>query len=732
MKSNNWKIIRTLVESQTEGNDLFLTVIKGDGKIVSVNNNLMRTLHLNEAEIQDVSFFQLIHPQHLEDFHSALTCSKEKNIPCSLEISMKNGYYHPMKWQVNALPDEVGKDFFLCIGHKILDEQRVIKFKKLAEQNYQMIMDGLDQAVIFHDVDYEIIAANQKASEILEISLEDLYKVKNVRTRWDQEWGIWDENGVAVPFAEAPVWKALKTGTPQDRILKVKLLTGKERWIQYHCQPLFDKENAAPYAVISNLTDVTDQKNLNTELEEMEAIIKQFIRQSPNLAWVADENLCLVFASESFYKYFQLEPANAIHRKLADLVPREIADALYDRHIEVLENNQPIEFIEKSQRADGSSFVFHVDLFPLAEVKNRKLLGGYAISLQEKYAVEKKLREANDRLLLLTRATSDAIWEWDMQTGYIFRNDALMDMIGYQLDNPKGLSWWLRRIHPEDRNRISDVVKDSTDNGKQSWEDEYRFKCADGSYKIMRDKGFIVYESGLPVKMIGSLQDVSGIRDLENKLDEEKLERQKEISETVIRVQEMERTRIGHELHDNVNQILSTTKLFVDMLKPNGEEEKLLKEKSVSYILLAIEEIRKLSKELVVPQLKDQGLVDSIKSLIDDIQLSTNICIRFAHDHETELLPPGIRITLFRIVQEQLKNILKHSQASEMDITLQLKHGEVQLFIRDNGIGFDLNKASRGIGLSNIHERTRFYNGTVDIQSAPGKGCTIQVSIPAA
>jgi signal transduction histidine kinase len=102
------------------------------------------------------------------------------------------------------------------------------------------------------------------------------------------------------------------------------------------------------------------------------------------------------------------------------------------------------------------------------------------------------------------------------------------------------------------------------------------------NYKPMRDKGYVVYENGLPIKMIGSLQDVTDLKNLENKLMEEKLARQKEISETVIRVQERERTRIGHELHDNVNQILSTVRMFVDMLTPSGKEEQILKRKALN------------------------------------------------------------------------------------------------------------------------------------------------------
>ncbi|HUR65690.1 MAG TPA: PAS domain-containing protein, partial [Chitinophagaceae bacterium] len=298
------------------------------------------------------------------------------------------------------------------------------------------------------------------------------------------------------------------------------------------------------------------------------------------------------------------------------------------------------------------------------------------------------------------------------------------------LDDPKGLSWWLRRIHPEDRDRVSDAVKLSTDNNKQSWEEEYRFKCADGTYKHMRDKGFIVYENELPVKMIGSLQDVTDVKNLENALLEEKLMRQKEISETAIRVQEKERTRIGHELHDNVNQLLSTSKLFVDMLTPSSKEEMTVKDKSIEYIVLAIEEIRKLSRELVTPQFKDKKLVDSIQQLIDDLRLSTDILIKFTYDLDIDLLSTGKKVTFFRIVQEQIKNVLKYSKAEKVDIHLLCKNSQAILTIHDNGIGFDIRQPVKGIGLSNIQERARFYNGEVKIESAKGRGCTLQVILP--
>ena len=407
-----------------------------------------------------------------------------------------------------------------------------------------------------------------------------------------------------------------------------------------------------------------------------------------------------------------------------------MAKALYEKHLKVLETCIPVELVEKMNLANGENFVFHINIFPIEGITNKKMLGGHAVNLADKFAAERKIKEIHERLLLFTRATSDAIWEWDMQTGKVFRNDTLMDITGYQHEQAKGLSWWFRRIHPEDRDRVSDTVKETSDKMQISWKENYRFKCADGNYKHIQDRGYVIYESGLPVKMFGFLQDVSGLKQLENQLQEERFARQQEISETIISVQEKERTRIGHELHDNVNQILSTVKLFVDMITPKSKEQKPFKEKSLEYILLAIEEIRKLSKEMVEPQLQKDGLIISINSLIEDIQQSTKVVISFTHDEENELLSPGKRVTLFRIIQELLKNILNHSKAKQIQIYLYNHEQSVQLKITDDGIGFNPSQTHRGIGLSNIIERTKFYNGSVDIQSFPGNGCIVIVDIP--
>ena len=591
----NWAILKNSINADEGHEEIFLSLINKEGRIYCANETMIKTFHLPDLQTNEVSFFHFLHSSNYHLLKTAIEYSGKNHVPYLMELTLKNGYYHPMKWEVNKFYENNRNDeTFICIGKKLLNKE-----KKISEKP-----------------------------------------------------------------------------------------------------------------------------------KEKEALFDAFMSQTSNLAWVTNADGDLVFVNQSFCQFYELNELDIRNKKFIDLLPSTVVDVLYQKHLKVLETDTAIESVEKVKLANGNDFVFHVNIFPIEGTDGKKLVGGHAVNLAAKYEVERRLREANDRLLLLSRTTTDAIWEWDMQTGQIFRNDALMDMIGYQIEKAKGLSWWLRRIHAEDRNRVADTIKQAIDRDQHSWEEEYKFKCADNTYKHIHDRGYVVYENGLPVKMIGSLQDVTGVKGLESQLTEEKLQRQKEMSETVIRVQEQERTKIGHELHDNVNQILSTVKLFVDMLTPANKEESKIKAKSLEYVMMAIEEIRKLSKELVVPQLQGEGLVKNIYTIIDDIHLSNSIKIRFTHDHENDLLTSGKKVTLFRIVQEQIKNILNHSSAKNVDIYLQSKDGDTQLIIKDDGVGFNSKQTPRGIGLSNIYERTRFYNGSVDVQTSPGNGCTMTVTMP--
>ncbi len=523
---------------------------------------------------------------------------------------------------------------------------------------------------------------------------------------------------------------SVKNNSPYSMELFLK--NGHYKPMQWQVNFLPDPENNRKvFVCIGSIKtrEKTVSPNLLPDNISGSKLFRTFMGNTPNMVWVVDDEATLVFANNVFLDYFHLN-GDSINKKIVDLLPLEVADALYEKHLKVLQTEMPAETIQKGRTADGEHTIFRVNIFPVEGANGKKLAGGIASNLTEKYIAEKKLAKANDRLTQITRITSDAIWEWDMLSGDIFRNEKLTEMTGYLPKDHAGLAWWLSRVHPEDRDQLNETLREVTDRSLQSWESEYRFLCADGEYKNMLDRGFVIYENGMPVKMIGSLTDITDEKMMENLLIEEKLRQYKNISETALRVQEQERTRLGREMHDNVNQILSTIKMFVGLLTPANKEEEEIKQKTIEYTLLAIEEIRKLSREMVAPQLDGGSLAESIQKIIDDTKLSSGIKINFAHDSENEMLSPGKKLTLFRIMQEQLKNILKYSQAKQVEILLQTKNGEVQLVIKDNGIGFDMKKTNTGIGLASIRDRAKFYNGKTEINAAPGKGCKIVVSIP--
>jgi PAS domain S-box-containing protein len=218
---------------------------------------------------------------------------------------------------------------------------------------------------------------------------------------------------------------------------------------------------------------------------------------------------------------------------------------------------------------------------------------------------------------------------------------------------------------------------------------------------------------------------------LEKELHEQRVLEQKQITEAVILAQERERTEIGKELHDNVNQILGATSLYINTAMTDDTIRQDLLERSIEFISNAINEIRKISKSLITPGIREIGLIESIDDIIEDVKMASSMKIDFdKKSFPEESVDDHRKLTIFRIIQEQLNNIIKHARASEVFISLGLEEESIRLVVADNGRGFDTTRHRKGVGITNIISRTELFNGQVEILSAPGKGCTLTVNLP--
>jgi len=215
---------------------------------------------------------------------------------------------------------------------------------------------------------------------------------------------------------------------------------------------------------------------------------------------------------------------------------------------------------------------------------------------------------------------------------------------------------------------------------------------------------------------------------MEKKLEEEKTIRSQQITEAVLDAQENERSAIGREIHNNVNQILGIIPMYLSLAQQDEARRDEFLKRAGDNVTNAIEEIKKLSKKLVTPFLEVIGLEETVRNLGSEIMTVYPIKIGLAFsDFDETGISDKFKLNIFRIIQEQFTNILKHADASHIHISLSRDCNETKLEISDDGKGFDITRKSKGVGVFNIKSRAALYKGKVSITSAPGKGCNLKI-----
>ncbi|MGG9960300.1 PAS domain-containing protein [Ferruginibacter sp. SUN106] len=353
--------------------------------------------------------------------------------------------------------------------------------------------------------------------------------------------------------------------------------------------------------------------------------------------------------------------------------------------------------------------------------------------LQEQIAMHE---EESEKFLLATRLSFDVIWDWNLTTNDVFIGEGFEELFGYHIKNNKGnmITDWSNYLHPDDKKIIKKELHLAIISSTMKWEHAYRVTRANGSEARVYVRASIIRDTaGKAYRMIGAMQDLSRQKELEEKLDIEIRLKEKQITDAAEDAKEMERSNIGKELHDNINQLLGASRMFLEMAKKGGPNTAMYLSRSSEYTLTAIEEIRKLSKGLSTDIIKNLGLCAAIENIADDTMEVSSLKIKCAlYSFNEKSVNEKLKLNIFRIVQEQLNNIIKHAKARKITIKLLQNKKMVQLAITDDGIGFDTLKKQNGIGVDNIKSRAATYNGTADFVSQPGRGCELRVAFPIA
>ncbi len=266
--------------------------------------------------------------------------------------------------------------------------------------------------------------------------------------------------------------------------------------------------------------------------------------------------------------------------------------------------------------------------------------------------------------------------------------------------------------------------------GVESYNGEHLFTRTDGSV-FNGEIASAMYNNsdGQPI-IIAIIRDNSERKKIELKLISERKKRHQMITRQVIMGQERVRETIGRELHDNVNQVLTTVKLYLDMISKDQTLYSQFFSKSMKLIDRSIQDIRNLSHDLSAPTLGIRSLIDSIISLLENVKSSSGLQVHFCHHSFIESMDMDLKLAVYRIVQEQLNNIVKHAAAENIWIELSKSDEKIKLCIRDDGRGFNSSMNQKGIGINNIFGRARAFEGIVDLESSTGNGCTLTILFP--
>jgi PAS domain S-box-containing protein len=353
---------------------------------------------------------------------------------------------------------------------------------------------------------------------------------------------------------------------------------------------------------------------------------------------------------------------------------------------------------------------------------------GTHFDLTERNRAEATLRESEERLTLAFAGAQEGVWDWNLETGAVVYSPRWKQMLGYADEEIEPhVSAWERLLHPDDR-ACAEEVHAAVIGGAPSYELEVRLRHKEGHYIHVLSRGLPVRrEPGGPVvRIVGTHFDLTERR----RADAERA--RTELLTRLVFVQEDERRRIAREMHDQFGEQLTALARGIDALKAHGADDSGLRARIDLLERIARQldrDVDHLVWELRPTALDDLGLRAALANYVEDWSKRVGIPVAL---HCTGLLDDRLsseaETTLYRIAQEALTNVAKHSRATHVEIILERRGDSVLLIVEDDGIGFESGSDERrasGFGLLGMHERAALVGARLQIESSAGQGTTV-------
>lgn len=439
-----------------------------------------------------------------------------------------------------------------------------------------------------------------------------------------------------------------------------------------------------------------------------------------------------IAGTDGYFKKVNPAFATLLEYSEEELLSRPIIDFVHEEDIEVtlrkqiqLEEGLDISFFENRFIKKSGEYCWL--LWSMRLSSETGVIYAAAKDNTAQRLAETALFESERRYKSIFSSTPLPLWIYDVETmRFLDVNQKAIAHYGYSIGEFLRINL-LDIYHPQERQKVFHLIKSGI---------LYHHMPSMLSRHVKKNGEEIIVEvtsTAITYKgkqaTLSIINDISEKVKLQEKLQNEELIQERKIVQATITAQEREREFLGKELHDNINQILTSTKLYLDVALENKGQQNALIEKSKENLIYAINEIRALSKSLVPSSLKDLSFTDAIEELLTPYWTRNLFVIQFLHTGPLNNMSDDLKLALFRIMQEQLTNITKHAKAKNVWLNLSYQD-QIVLTVKDDGKGFDPEAKREGIGISNIRNRARMHQGSVDIVTEPGKGCLLKVVIP--
>ena len=354
---------------------------------------------------------------------------------------------------------------------------------------------------------------------------------------------------------------------------------------------------------------------------------------------------------------------------------------------------------------------------------------GISLDITHRKLAEEALQESEVRFRTMANTAPVMIWMSHTDTLCTFFNKSWLDFTGRTLEQELG-NGWTAGVHPEDFDHCLKTYVDSFE-ARREFSMDYRLRRSDGKYRWILDIGVPRFSSnGTFLGYIGSAIDIT-----ERRLAEETA---RDLSGRLIHAQEEEQTRLARELHDDLSQSLALLSVELEMFgrSASGERGQIstrMEEFSAQVKRLS-SEVHRLSYKLHPAKLEQLGLVAAMRGFCKEFAAAHEIAVEFADGSVPRAVPADTALCLYRIAQEALHNVVKHSGGTAARVELAMDDRELHLAVTDDGVGFEpeTKRVNGSLGLVSMAERARFAHGRFSIESHAGKGTRIDVRVPIA